>query len=100
MKPFDKPLGVIIENERIHVSLSEIVKRTDHKPTAAEASKKAQSWYAPRWDYTSTGDLKSESHLQNSMFAILAVRRQTPASRVTDWRNGHSMRENSSGRQS
>ena len=61
IKPFDKPLAVIVENERIYLSVIEIVKRTDHKPTAAEANKKPYSWYGPRWDYSATGDLKLEA---------------------------------------
>lgn len=59
-KPYDKPLILAIEQEKINLIISEATKRSDHKPTQEELlrQKKEIYWHPRQWDYTSTGELK------------------------------------------
>lgn len=56
----DRPLKTVIEvdGEPIEISLDEIVRRTDYKPTAEEKKRyKERSWMLPRYDHHPTGNL-------------------------------------------
>ena len=59
-KPYDKPLTIICEKEKIRLVITETVKRTDHKPTQEEILRqKKEIWWRPtQWDYKSSGELK------------------------------------------
>ena len=59
-KPYDKPLTIIFEKEKIRLMITETVKRTDHKPTQEELLRqKKETWWRPtQWDYKATGELK------------------------------------------
>ncbi|MBZ5526809.1 MAG: hypothetical protein LAN71_02765 [Acidobacteriia bacterium] len=72
--PYTSPVNVIVLNEKITLSISEIIERKQHKITLEETShQKIDSWWSPpRWDYTLTGRLKftllstEASHLQHT----------------------------------
>jgi hypothetical protein len=74
VSPYTSPLNVLVLNEKIGLSISEIIERKQHKITSDEISRqKIDRWWAPpRWDYTLTGRLKfslvstEASHLQHS----------------------------------
>jgi hypothetical protein len=71
--PYTSSLNVIVLNEKIGLSISEIIERKQHKITPDEISRqKVEPWLTlPRWDYTRTGRLKfilqstEASHLQH-----------------------------------
>jgi len=71
--PYTSPLNVIVLNEKIGLSISEIIERKQHKITPEEISRQKDDrwWTPPRWDYTRTGRLKfvlqstEASHLQH-----------------------------------
>jgi hypothetical protein len=54
-KPYDKPLKVIVLEEELAFSISEIAKAQPHELTPQE---KSHPWTAPHWDYHPTGRLK------------------------------------------
>src|SRR5260370_39309413 len=58
--PYLSPVNVIVLNERIGLSISEAIERTQHEVTQNEASRQEVDrwWRPPRWDYTRTGRLK------------------------------------------
>ena len=72
--PYSSSLNVIVLNEKLGLSISEIIERKQHKITPDEISRqKLDRWWTPaRWDYTRTGKLKFSlvstevSHLQHS----------------------------------
>jgi hypothetical protein len=72
--PYTSPLKVVVHNERIGLSMSEIIERKQHKITQEEISRQMDDrwWSPPRWDYTPTGRLKfllqcaEASHLQRT----------------------------------
>ena len=59
-KPYDKPLTIIVEQEKTRLMITETVKRSDHKPTQEEVlRRKSEIWWQPtQWDYKATGELK------------------------------------------
>jgi hypothetical protein len=72
--PYTSPPKVVVHNERIGLSMSEIIERKQHKITPEEISRQKDDrwWSPPRWDYTRTGRLKfllqctEASHLQHT----------------------------------
>jgi hypothetical protein len=58
--PYNTRVNVIMLNEKIGLTLSEVVERKQHKATPDETSRQKVDrwWIAPRWDYTHTGRLK------------------------------------------
>jgi len=72
--PYNSRLNVTALNEKISLSISEVIERKQHKITQDEISRqKADRWWTPpRWDYTHTGRLKfilestEASHLQHT----------------------------------
>jgi hypothetical protein len=73
-RPYTSPVNVIVLNERIALSISEVIERKQHKITEDDASRQKVDrwWTSPRWDYTCTGRLKfvlestEASHLQHT----------------------------------
>jgi hypothetical protein len=59
-KPYDKPLTIIVEQEKINVMITEAIKRSDHIPTQEEVlrQKKEIYWRPRQWDNAATGELK------------------------------------------
>jgi hypothetical protein len=59
-KPYDKPLTIVVEDEKIRMIITEDIKRSDHKPTQEELfrQKKELYWRPIQWDYAATGELK------------------------------------------
>jgi hypothetical protein len=72
-RPYTSPLNVIVLNEKIGLSISEIIERKQHKITPNDMSRRKDDrwWTPPRWDYARTGRLKfalqstEASHLQH-----------------------------------
>jgi hypothetical protein len=72
--PYTSAVNVIILNERIAFSISEIIERKQHKITQDEIARQKQDrwWSPPRWDYACTGQLKfvvqstEASHIQHT----------------------------------
>jgi len=73
-KPFGSSLKVNVLGEELEFSISEVVERSEHKPTKEElARQKADYWFRPpQWDFTLTGHLNLEIHCNES----LGVRRK------------------------
>jgi hypothetical protein len=59
-KPYDKSLTIVVEQEKINVTITEAIKRSDHKPTQEEVLRqKREIYWRPRqWDYAATSELK------------------------------------------
>jgi len=62
--PYTSPLNVVVLNEKIGLSITEVIERKAHKITKEDASRqKVDSWWSPpRWDYSPTGRLKFLLH--------------------------------------
>lgn len=71
--PYTSPIIVIVLNEKIGFSMSEIIERTQHKITTEETARQKQdTWWTPqRWDHALTGRLRfalqsiEASHIQH-----------------------------------
>ena len=72
--PYTSPLNVIVLDEKIGLSITEIIERKEHIITKEEAYRqKADNWWRPpKWEYSPTGRLKfllhstEASHLQHT----------------------------------
>ena len=60
--PYNTPLYVVIEGEKLSLSVTEAVERSPHAPTDEELARKKKEywWNPPRSDYRPTGRLKLE----------------------------------------
>jgi hypothetical protein len=58
--PYNTPLKIVSDVERLQFILTETIERKEHKPTSEElARQESKTWWQPhRWDYTPTGRLK------------------------------------------
>lgn len=67
-KPYNAPLKVIIQEEELQFSITELVQRKDHEPTEEEIARQKKTWISlPRWDYFPTGQLCLEIHTTESV---------------------------------
>jgi hypothetical protein len=60
LNPYDAPLKIVIQGEKLQLLITEIIERKEHKPTAEELSRrKTQVWWGPKqWDYAPTSRLR------------------------------------------
>ena len=54
--PYNAPLKIVVDAEKLQFTITEAIERRGHKPTSEElARQKADKWWRPRqWDYTPT----------------------------------------------
>lgn len=57
--PYNVPLAIVNDNEKLHLNVMEVIERKKHKPTPEEVarSERGNWWNSPRWDYCQTGRL-------------------------------------------
>ena len=58
--PYNTPLRIVVSDEKLQLSITEAIRRSEHKPTRDELARQKQDyWWKPaRWDYTQSGELK------------------------------------------
>ena len=58
--PYNTPLKIVSDGEKLQFTITEVVERQEHKPTKEELARQKEDawWRPPRWDYAPTSRFK------------------------------------------